>query len=177
MGGEDTYDYLRGVDALVAGGIADPKRLGVTGISYGGFMSAWLVTQDTRFAAAVPISAATNWYSKHRTSKIPYFDALFLDGAPSSPSGLYFQRSPVMYAARVRTPVLQLAGALDRSTHPAQALEFHRSLLEHGAQSTLVTYPNAGHGVRDFPEVIDATTRYVGWFLNHLGASSTLDEH
>jgi dipeptidyl aminopeptidase/acylaminoacyl peptidase len=167
MGGADTYDYLSAVDALVERGIADPERLGVTGISYGGYISAWLVTQDPRFVAAVPISPVTNWYSQHRTSQIPYFDALFLDGKPSAAQGQYFARSPVMFADRVKTPVLQLTGALDQNTPPTQALEFHRSLLAQGVRSVLATYPKAGHGIRGFPEVIDATTRYVGWFLEH----------
>ena len=170
MGGEDTYDYLTGVEALVERGIADPKRLGVTGISYGGFMSAWLITQDARFAAAAPISCVADWYSQHRTSQIPYFDALFLDGKPADATGLFFARSPAFFAQRVRTPVLQLTGALDQNTPPTQALEFHRSLLEHGVKSVLATYPTAGHGIRTFPEVLDATTRYVSWFLEHFGA-------
>lgn len=171
MGGEDTYDYLTGLDALVENGTADPKRLGVTGISYGGFMSAWLITQDTRFAAAAPISCVSDWYSQHRTSQIPHFDAMFLQGSPEQPGGHYFERSPAMFASRVRTPTLQLTGALDQNTPPTQALEFHRSLLEHGVQSILVTYPTAGHGIRSFPEVLDATTRYVDWFLQHFGVA------
>jgi dipeptidyl aminopeptidase/acylaminoacyl peptidase len=169
MGGEDTHDYLTGIDALVGAGIADPARLGVTGISYGGYMSAWLVTQDTRFAAAVPISVVSNWSSQHGTSQIPDFDALFLDGQPRAAAGLYYSRSPVMFADRVRTPTLQITGALDQNTPPTQALEFHRALLEHGVRSVLATYPTAGHGVRSFPEVLDATTRYVGWFLEYFG--------
>ncbi len=168
MGGEDTYDYLTGIDALIERGIADPKRLGVTGISYGGYMTAWLVTQDSRFAAAVPISCISNWYSQHRTSQIPFFDELFLNSVASAPGGRFFERSPAMFAHAVRTPTLNITGALDRNTPPTQALEFHRSLVENGVTSVLVTYPNAGHGVRSFPEVIDATTRYVGWFLEHL---------
>ena len=167
MGGEDTHDYLTGIDALVERGIADPQRLGVTGISYGGYMSAWLVTQDSCFAAAAPISPCTNWYSQHRTSQIPQFDALFLADSPYRDAGRYFDRSPVMYAHRVSTPTLTIAGGADQSTPPGQALEFHRSLLEHGVESVLATYPKAGHGIRSFPEVIDATTRYVGKFLRH----------
>jgi dipeptidyl aminopeptidase/acylaminoacyl peptidase len=173
MGGEDTYDYLTGIDALVARGVADPRRLAVTGISYGGFMSAWLITQDSRFAAAAPISCVSNWYSQHRTSQIPYFDELFLKGSASEPAGRFFERSPAMHTSRVRTPTLQLTGALDQNTPATQALEFHRSLLEHGVKSVLVTYPTAGHGIRGFPEVIDATTRYVGWFLEHLAPAGS----
>jgi dipeptidyl aminopeptidase/acylaminoacyl peptidase len=169
MGGEDTYDFLTGIDALVSAGVADPARLGVTGISYGGFMSAWLITQDTRFAAAAPISVVSDWYSQHRTTQIPYFDQVFLNADPEEPGGHFFNRSPAMFASRVRTPTLQLTGGQDQNTPPTQALEFHRSLLEHGAaRSVLATYPTAGHGIRGFPEVMDATTRYVGWMIAHL---------
>jgi len=168
MGGEDTYDYLTGLDALVAKGLADPNRLGVTGISYGGFMSCWLITQDHRFAAAVPISPVTNWYSQHNTSQIPYFDAIFLEDDPFSPNGRRFHRSPVMFARNVKTPTLQLTGALDQNTPLTQALEFHRALLEAGVESILVTYPNAGHGIRNYPDVLDHVTRCVAWFEKYL---------
>ena len=168
MGGEDTYDYLTGCDALVEAGIADPDKLGVTGISYGGFMSAWLITQDDRFAASVPISCVADWYSQHRTSQIPFFDEYFLQGSAYEAGGKFFERSPVMFAGDVKTPTLQLTGAKDQNTPPTQALEFHRSLLEHGVTSVLATYPTAGHGIRSYPEVIDHTTRYVDWFLTYL---------
>jgi len=168
MGGEDAHDCLTAIDALVASGIADPKRLGVTGISYGGYLSCWLITQDTRFAAAAPISCVSDWYSYHRTTQIPYFDQLFLAPDPAQAGGLFHERSPIMFTSRVRTPTLQLTGAQDQNTPPTQALEFHRSLLECGVRSVLATYPTAGHGIRSFPEVLDATTRYVGWMLEHL---------
>lgn len=168
MGGADTYDYLSGLDALVARGIADPKRIGVTGISYGGFMSAWLITQDPRFAAAVVVSPVSDWYSQHRTSQIPYFDALFLDADPYAPGGRFFERSPAMVAQRVTTPTLILAGELDQNTPPGQALEFHRSLLENGVEAVLAMYPEGVHGVRRFPEVTDSLTRLVAWFEQHM---------
>ena len=168
MGGEDTYDFLTGIDALVARGIADPKKLGVTGISYGGFASCWLITQDARFAAALPISPVSNFYSQHHTSQIPFFDGLFLDDDPYTPNGRHFTRSPVMFARNVKTPTLQLTGALDQNTPPTQALEFHRALLENGVPSILVTYPKDGHGIRGFPSVIDHTARYVDWFERHM---------
>jgi dipeptidyl aminopeptidase/acylaminoacyl peptidase len=168
MGGEDTYDYLTGIDALVSAGIADPKRLAVTGISYGGFMSAWLITQDDRFAAAAPISCVSDWYSEYLTSQIGDFVRLFLDSDPAAPHGRMFDRSPAMFAHKVRTPTLQLTGAQDQNTPPTQALEFHRGLMMQGVTTVLATYPAAGHGIRTFPEVIDATARYVGWMLQHL---------
>ena len=167
VGGADTHDFLSAIDTLVERGIANPDYIGVTGISYGGYVSAWLITQDTRFTASVPISPVCNWYSQHRTSQLAFFDEYFLESSAYEADGMFFNRSPVMFAANVKTPTLQLTGALDRNTPPTQALEFHRSLVEQGVRSELATYPTAGHGIRGFPEVIDATTRYVGWFLEH----------
>jgi dipeptidyl aminopeptidase/acylaminoacyl peptidase len=81
MGGADTDDYLSGIDAMIERGIADPARIGTMGVSYGGFMSAWLVTQDQRFKAAVAGSPVTEWYSFTFTTNIPRWGLWFLDNA------------------------------------------------------------------------------------------------
>ncbi|GCD93698.1 alpha/beta hydrolase family protein [Embleya hyalina] len=165
MGGADTHDFRSGIDALVARGIADPDRIGVMGGSYGGFMSAWLITQDPdRFAAAAPTAPVTDWISQHHTSNIPFFDRLFLADEPLAYTGRYVDRSPLRFAARVRTPTLITAGELDRCTPPGQAREFHRALIEAGVRATLVVYPKEGHGVRAFPALIDHCARVLGWF-------------
>jgi dipeptidyl aminopeptidase/acylaminoacyl peptidase len=134
MGGTDADDLLAGLDALVDRGIADPQRLGVTGGSYGGFMTSWLVTRTDRFAAAVSISPVTDWYSQHWSSNIGYWDSVFLRQGPG-PGGPYFERSPAMHAAGVETPTLSVAGAQDRCTPAGQAVEFHQALLEQGVES------------------------------------------
>ena len=170
MGGADTYDCLSGIDAMVERGIADPARIGVTGGSYGGFMSAWLITQDQRFAAAVPMAPSTNWYSQHHTSNIPFFDTLFLADDPRARTGRYPDRSPLLFADQVRTPTLQTTGALDRCTPPGQAVEFHTALRECGVESALAIYPGEGHGVRKFPALIDQCARTLGWFETHMPA-------
>ena len=170
MGGADTYDHLSGLDYLVDKGIADRNRLGVTGGSYGGFMTSWLISQDTRFGAAVSVAPVTNYVTAHLVSNIPDFVSLFLADEYTNPNGKYFTRSPVMYARNVKTPTLNICGALDRCTPPEEAMQFHHALLECGVRSVLVTYPQEGHGVRSFPAAIDYAARVVDWFQEHMPA-------
>jgi dipeptidyl aminopeptidase/acylaminoacyl peptidase len=169
MGGVDTHDYLSGIDHLVETGVADPDRLAVYGISYGGFMTSWLITQDSRFAAAVSASPSTNWLSMHYTCNIPAFCSFCLDDEPDNVGGRYYTRSPLLFAKNVRTPTLNVAGALDRCTPPTQAVEFHRALVANGVESELVIYPEEGHGVRSLIAQVDYHARVVDWLLRHTG--------
>jgi dipeptidyl aminopeptidase/acylaminoacyl peptidase len=170
MGGADTYDYLSGLDHLAQRGLADPARLGVTGGSYGGYMTAWLITQDPRFAAAVAVSPVTNQVTEHLISNIPHFVSLFLKDSYVNPGGKYFDRSPINFAHKAKTPTLSTCGVLDRCTPPEEAVQFHNALLENGVKSVLVTYPQEGHGVRKWPATVDYAARMVGWFEEHIPA-------
>lgn len=170
MGGADTYDFLSGIDALVIQGVVDPDRIGLIGASYGGYMTSWLVTQDQRFAAAVPIAPVTDWYSQTLTSNISRWGLWFLD-ADLETSGTKAQtRSPALQASQVRTPCLNIAGARDRCTPPGQAREFHQALRGNDVDSALVIYPEEGHGVRAFPAHIDFLTRSLDWFERYMPA-------
>jgi dipeptidyl aminopeptidase/acylaminoacyl peptidase len=171
MGGADTHDYLSGIDAMIERGIADPDRIGTMGVSYGGFMSAWLVTQDQRFKAAVAGSPVTEWYSFTFTTNIPGWGLWFLDNAdPEEAGNQVHTRSPVMHASQARTPTLLTAGAKDGCTPAGQAREFYQALTGHGVDSELVIYPEEGHGVRRFPAVTDYLTRLVTWFERYMPA-------
>ena len=171
MAGADTYDHLAGIDAMIERGIADHARIGAMGVSYGGFMSAWLVTQDQRFKAAVAGSPVTDWYSFTFTTNIPGWGLWFLDNAdPEQTSNQVHTRSPVMHASKARTPTLLTAGAKDRCTPAGQAREFYQALIGHGIDSQLVIYPGEGHGVSRFPAVTDYLTRLVTWFERYMPA-------
>jgi dipeptidyl aminopeptidase/acylaminoacyl peptidase len=172
MGGKDTLDLLSGLDHLALRGIADARRLGVFGVSYGGYMTSWLVTQDSRFAAAVAIAPVTNQVTEHLVSNIPEFVRLFLKDDYWNPDGKYFHRSPVMHARKAKTPTLLIAGGLDKCTPAEEAIQFHNALLEAGTRSALVIYPEEGHGPRKFPASIDYAARLVGWFEEHIPPGS-----
>lgn len=168
MGGEDMHDYLAGIDHLVAAGIVDPERVAVSGTSYGGFMSAQLVVRTRRFAAAVPISPVSNWYSQHFASQIPWFDEAFLKGSPREAGGQYFDRSPVFFANGATTPTLVLAGGRDKNTPTNQAVEFFGALSEAGVDAALAVYPNDGHSLRGYPAYIDSAARIVDWLDRYI---------
>lgn len=168
VGGADTADHLSGIDHLVSSGIADPLRLGVTGLSYGGYMTCWLTTQDTRFGAAISVGPATNHVSHHLTGNIPQFVSLFLRDDYTNLAGAYYSRSPILHAHRSRTPTLLVCGDLDRCTPAEEALQFHTALLENGVESIVLRYPQEGHGVHGIPAAIDFAARCVLWFERHI---------
>lgn len=134
-------------------------------------MTSWLITQDSRFAAAVSVAPFTNHVSEHLVSNLPHFVALFLRDTYSNPSGKYFERSPIMHAIKATTPMLNICGRLDRVTPPEEAMQFHNALLENGVKSVLVSYPEEGHGIRNLPAAIDYAARVVGWFEEHMPAT------
>lgn len=168
IGGAETADFLSGIDHLVNSGIADPSRLGVTGLSYGGLMTCWLTTQDRRFGAAVSIGPATNHVTHHLLCNIPQFVSMFLQDHYTNLSGTYYTRSPILHAHNSRTPTLLVCGNLDRCTPPEEALQFHRALQENGVNSVVINYPEEGHGVHGIPASIDFAARTVMWFESHL---------
>ena len=170
MGGADAHDVLSGIDALVARGLVDPERVAVTGNSYGGFLSAWLIATSDRFAAAVARSPVTEWVSQHHASNLPGFDRAVLNGDPLAADSDYRTRSPLYLADAVRTPVMLMAGARDLATPPEQAAMFHNALVERGRTSTLVIYPEEGHGVRNHPAVVDHCARLIGFLEQHMPA-------
>ncbi|KAH8895271.1 alpha/beta-hydrolase [Thozetella sp. PMI_491] len=165
VGGGDSSDVLSGVDYLVDLGVADPARLGVIGASYGGYQAAWLTTKTDLFAASVPISPVTDWQLQWMCGDERQD---IFDGQPYNPESLSFHRSPLRRVHLCKTPTLQLVGTLDQCTPPPEAHYYHTALLDHGIKSSIVEYPEEGHGVRRFPAVIDACCRIFSWFNHYM---------
>lgn len=168
MGGGDLQDILAGIDALAEAGIVDRARVGITGGSYGGFMSTWAPTQTDAFAAAAPFAIVSNWLSMHNTTNIARFDELFLQCDPYDPNGEYFRRSPVVHARKCRTPMLILHGQLDLCCPVSQAHEMYQALVDAGCETELVVYARGGHGWTERGYLVDTWERTKGWFDRHL---------
>ena len=167
-GGVDYRDIMAGVDHVIAEGIADPNRLGIAGLSYGGYMAGWAVGQTDRFAAAVAMSVVSNYVSFHLTSEVWWYDQAILEGAWHDASSQYADRSPVTHAYRCTTPTLILQGAHDRCTPLSQAQELFTAIAETGTEVELVVYPREGHVPLERAHALDAIARTQAWFDAHL---------
>ena len=169
MGGGDLQDILTGVDHLIEYGVADGERLGIAGWSYGGFMSAWAITQTNRFRAAMMGAGIANWRSFHGVSNLPTWDRRYYEADPYELGGPFDRFSPVMHIRNCRTPTLILHGENDAYVPVGQGYEMFRALKEHGVETELVVYPREGHGIQETPHLRDMLNRTVNWFARHLG--------
>ncbi len=167
-GGVDYRDIMAGVDHCVATGISDPDRLGIAGLSYGGYMAGWAIGQTDRFAASVAMSVVSNYVSFHLTSEVWWYDKAILSGDWYDSSSQYAERSPVTHAHRATTPTLILQGADDRCTPVSQAEELFNALAEAGVDVELVVYPREGHVPVERAHARDAIERTQAWFDRHL---------
>jgi dipeptidyl aminopeptidase/acylaminoacyl peptidase len=141
-----TRDVLQVIDHAVAQGWIDGNRLGVTGNSYGGYLSAWLASTTRRFRAAVIENPVTDLAAMYGTSDIgaTFFPQHF-GGAPHEVPDLYRTQSPITHAHRCTTPCLFLVGADDRRCPPSQAWAMHRVLHVVGTPSEVLVLPDSSH--------------------------------
>ncbi len=139
-------DILEGVDALVKEGIADPDHLTVGGYSYGGYMTNWLITQTTRFKAAVTGAGAVENVANWGNDDTTFDDAYFLGGRPWEAPQRYHDEAAIFQIDKVRTPTHIVAGAADVRVAVAEAYLLDRALYSLGVPSTLLIFPGAGPG-------------------------------
>ena len=164
-GGGDYRDLMAGVDeALRKNSWIDGSRLGVTGGSYGGFMTNWIVTQTPRFRAGVAVASVSNLISFYSTSL--YQDLIHAEfgGYPWDNFDLLWQWSPLRYVRQVQTPVMFIHGEQDNDVHITQAEEMYMALKRRGVETVFVRYPREGHSLREPKHRIDAVERTIAWF-------------
>jgi dipeptidyl aminopeptidase/acylaminoacyl peptidase len=169
--GKEFDDLIDAVDHLIAIGLVDGSKVGVTGGSYGGYATAWLSTKYTdRIAAGVMALGISDKVSKTGTTDIPNEE--FLVHARMRPWENWqfmLERSPVYHAEQCRTPVLILHGKDDPRVSPTQSRELHRHLKLHGqAPVRLVLYPGEGHGNRKAAGRLDFSLRQLQWLEHYL---------
>ncbi len=164
----DLRDILAGVDAAERAAPIDDRRLGLTGWSYGGYMTMFAVTQTQRFRAAVAGAGIADWLSYYGENgidawMIPYFGAsVYADPA------VYAKSSPMTFIRQVRTPTLAVVGENDIECPAPQTMEFWHALHDLGVPTASVVYAGEGHRMRDPKHLADLQQRTVAWFNTYL---------
>jgi dipeptidyl aminopeptidase/acylaminoacyl peptidase len=168
FGHGDLRDIMRGVDTALKAAPVDPDRLGLTGWSYGGFMTMWAVTQTSRFRAAVAGAGIANWQSYYGENQIdqwmiPYFGASVYDDP-----AVYAKSAPINFIKNARTPTLVMVGDRDAECPAPQSYEFWHALKTLGVETQLVIYAGEGHAVSQTPNRRDILRRAADWFDRRL---------
>jgi dipeptidyl aminopeptidase/acylaminoacyl peptidase len=144
-------DILAGVDALVKDGIADPDRLTIGGYSYGGYMTNWLITQTTRFKAAVTGAGAVEHIGNWGNDDTTYDDAYFLGGRPWEAAQRYHDEAAIFQMDKVRTPTHMVAGADDIRVAVLEDYLLEHALYSLGIPNKLLVFPGEGHSLSKNP--------------------------
>ena len=145
LGGGDYHDIMSGVDYLILKGIADPNHLAIFGWSYGGYMTAWTISQTNNFKVAIEGDGLTDLISFYGTSDVPWFLTQYLGATLWGNTNLYLQRSPLTYVKNIKTPLLILHGQKDVRVPLTQANELYTALQLQNKSVKLLVSPDTGH--------------------------------
>jgi dipeptidyl aminopeptidase/acylaminoacyl peptidase len=166
----DFEDVMGGVDYAMAHYPIDGKRLGVTGYSYGGFLTNWTITQTTRFAAAVSGAGIVNWLSDYGTADIPRTKESEFGGSPWEPDSNRLMRSlsPITYAGNVKTPTMFLDGESDMRVPIAENEQMYTALKKLRVPARMVRYPGNYHGGWPAWDMVHRYYQELQWFREFL---------
>lgn len=165
-GGGDYKDLMAGVDeALKKHPNIDSTRLGVTGGSYGGYMTNWVITQTNRFKAAVAVASVSDLISFYATSLYQDLVHVEFGGFPWTGRNfeLLWRWSPMAHVANASTPTLFIHGEQDNDVHITQAEEMYTALRRRGVTAELARYPREGHAFHEPSHQADSRARTLAW--------------
>ena len=176
-GGEDYLDIISAVDLICERDYVDESRLGITGYSYGGFMSSWIIGHDTRFKAAVVGAPCINLSSMYGTSDIGVrFGEVQWGGKRWDALDAFLEHSPLTYAPNVETPALLMHGEDDYRCPIEQSEQYFVTLKRLGKEVEFVRFPGSSHGfVRTgHPRLREEyMSRLLGWMDKHVRGSGS----
>jgi dipeptidyl aminopeptidase/acylaminoacyl peptidase len=164
----DFADIMAGVDAALKIAPIDSNRLGLTGWSYGGYMTMWGVTQTDRFKVAMAGAGIANLTSYYGENKIDQWMIPFFGKSVYDDPEVYAKSSPINFIKKVKTPTLVLVGDSDGECPTPQSYEFWHALKTEGVETTLVVYEREGHHFAKPADDRDRIARTVAWFDAHL---------
>jgi dipeptidyl aminopeptidase/acylaminoacyl peptidase len=173
FGHGDLSDILSGMDVLEKRLPIDKAREGLTGWSYGGFMTMFGVTQTNRFHAAVAGAGISNWKSYYGENSIDQWMLPFFGASVYDDPTIYAKSSAIEYIKNVKTPTLVVVGDRDGECPAPQSFEFWHALRAEGVKTQLVVYPDEGHRFADPAHQRDVLERALNWFETEMPATSS----
>jgi dipeptidyl aminopeptidase/acylaminoacyl peptidase len=169
----DLRDILKGMDTIEAKYPIDKNREGITGWSYGGFMTMFAVTQTHRFRAAVAGAGLSNWQSYYGQNSIDQWMIPFFGASVYDDPAVYAKSSAITYIKKATTPMLIIVGDRDGECPAPQSFEMWHALKDLGVKTQLVVYPDEGHGFRNPEHIADRNKRMIEWFADNMPATGT----
>jgi dipeptidyl aminopeptidase/acylaminoacyl peptidase len=157
-------DLMAFVDHVVAMGVADPEALAVTGGSYGGYMTNWIIGHTERFAAAVSSAGLSNLVSFFGTTDEQFFVEKEMAGTPWQSREVYLSNSPLWAAESFKTPTMFLHGSDDWRVRPEQGVQLFLALQKVGVPSVYVEFPGEQHGLKVPQHRVLRNTLTLEWF-------------
>ena len=175
-GGKDYVDVMNGVDAILAKySWIDRDRMGVTGGSYGGFLTNWIVGHNNRFKAAVTLRSLSNFISDDGTRDGAYGHKDDFSGDVFEKFDLYWNASPLKYAKNVKTPTLVLHSDMDFRVPIEQGEQWFRALQHYGVPSEIVFFPRENHNLTRTGEpkhLVESLNWQIYWFDRYLNGNT-----
>ena len=168
FGHGDLRDILSGVDEVTRTLPIDGNRIGITGWSYGGFMTMWAVTQTNRFRAAVAGAGIANWQSYYGQNGIDQWMIPFFGASVYDDPAVYAKSAPINFVKNVKTPTLVIVGDRDIECPTPQSYEFWHALKTLGVKTQLVVYESEGHRIAKRQHRLDIIQRSLAWFNEEL---------
>lgn len=169
-GGSCYRDIMAGIDYMISLGFVDENRLGVTGLSFGGWMTTWIIGHTDRFKAAIPMAPFVNMLSFYGTTDEQFFPEWDFGGNPYAPQvrEIYEKNSPLNYAANFKTPTLILHGESDWRCHISEGEQLFAALKKMGVPAMMARFPDEPH-VFEQPNHIEAALRMkLDWWGKYL---------
>ncbi len=168
-GGGDYQDIQSGIDELIKRGIADPEKLGQGGWSYGGYMTAWTLTQTNRFKAVMVGAGLTNMFSMYSTNDLQRTLEGYFGGLPwDDIEGYWTKTSAMAHIKKAKTPTLILHGGSDTRVPIGQAQELYMGLKKNNVPVQLVFFPREGHGLMEPRHQLDKMKRDYAHFAKYV---------
>ena len=170
-GERDYEDVMSGVDYALKHYRADPRRLGVAGYSYGGFLTNWIIGHTTRFAAAAVGAGPSDWISNYGTGDIPRTKESEFFGSPwqDNARDVMLAHSPVLFASQIQTPTLFVHGEADERVPIAQGEEMYTALKKRRVRAKFVRYPGEYHGGWSPWDMVHRYREELLWWRQFLG--------